>query len=167
MVLGPQEGVGHDGVEDDPLAIDAVRNTGALCEAAICYTGNLSDPHENKYTLDYYLKLARELKAAGTHVLGIKDMAGLCRPRATYALVKALKEEVGLPVHFHTHDTSGIAAASVLAAVAAGADAVDGAIDAMSGLTSQPNLGSIIEALRRDGASGNAPGLAASSRRWK
>ena len=75
-------------------------------------------------------------------------MAGLCRPRAAYALVKALKDEVGLPVHFHTHDTSGIAAASVLAAVAAGADAVDGAIDAMSGLTSQPNLGSIIEALR-------------------
>jgi len=81
-------------------------------------------------------------------VLGIKDMAGLCRPRAAYALVKALKDEVGLPVHFHTHDTSGIAAASVLAACAAGADAVDGAIDAMSGLTSQPNLGSIVEALR-------------------
>src|SRR5205807_3102757 len=96
----------------------------------------------------YYLELARELKAAGTHVLGIKDMAGLVRPRAAYALVKALKEEVGLPVHFHTHDTSGIAAASVLAAIDAGADAVDGAIDAMSGLTSQPNLGSLIEALR-------------------
>ncbi|HEY2808694.1 MAG TPA: pyruvate carboxylase, partial [Steroidobacteraceae bacterium] len=135
-------------VENMRVAIDAVRDSGKLCEAAICYTGNLSDPHEKKYTLDYYLKLARELKAAGTHVLGIKDMAGLCRPRAAYALVKALKEEVGLPVHFHTHDTSGIAAASVLAAVAAGADAVDGAIDAMSGLTSQPNLGSIIEALR-------------------
>ncbi len=114
----------------------------------ICYTGNLSDPREKKYTLDYYLSLARELKAAGTHVLGIKDMAGLCRPRAAYALVKALKEEIGLPVHFHTHDTSGIGAASVLAAVAAGADAVDAAIDAMSGLTSQPNLGSIVEALR-------------------
>ena len=75
-------------------------------------------------------------------------MAGLCQPRAAYSLVKALKDEIGLPVHFHTHDTSGIAAASVLAAVAAGADAVDGAIDAMSGLTSQPNLGSIVEALR-------------------
>ncbi len=135
-------------VENMRVAIDAVRESGKLCEAAICYTGNLSDPHEGKYTLDYYLKLARELKAAGTHVLGIKDMAGLCRPRAAYTLVKALKEEVGLPVHFHTHDTSGIAAASVLAAVAAGADAIDGAIDAMSGLTSQPNLGSIIEALR-------------------
>ena len=121
---------------------------GKLCEAAICYTGNLSDPHEKKYTLDYYLKLARELKAAGTHVLGVKDMAGLCRPRAAHALVKALKEEIGLPVHFHTHDTSGIAAASVLAAIEAGADAVDGAMDSMSGLTSQPNLGSIVEALR-------------------
>ena len=130
------------------VAIDAVLESGKLCEAAICYTGNLSDPHESKYTLDYYLRLARELKAAGTHILGIKDMAGLCRPRAAYALVKALKEEVGLPIHFHTHDTSGIAAASVLAAVDAGADAVDGAIDAMSGLTSQPNLGSIVEALR-------------------
>ena len=135
-------------VENMRVAIDAVNDSGRLCEAAICYTGNLCDPHEKKYTLHYYLKLARELKAAGTHVLGIKDMAGLCRPRAAYALVKALKDEVGLPVHFHTHDTSGIAAASVLAAVAAGADAIDGAIDAMSGLTSQPNLGSIVEALR-------------------
>ncbi|MBW4050864.1 MAG: pyruvate carboxylase [Proteobacteria bacterium] len=135
-------------VENMRMPIEAVLESGKLCEAAICYTGNLSDPREKKYTLDYYLKLARELKAAGTHVLGIKDMAGLCRPRAAYTLVKALKEEIGLPVHFHTHDTSGIAAASVLAAIEAGADAVDGAIDAMSGLTSQPNLGSIVEALR-------------------
>jgi len=135
-------------VENMRVAIDAVLEAGKLCEASICYTGNLSDPHERKYTLDYYLKLARELEAAGTHVLGIKDMAGLVRPRAAYTLVKALKEEIGLPVHFHTHDTSGIAAASVLAAIDAGADAVDGAIDAMSGLTSQPNLGSIVEALR-------------------
>ena len=135
-------------VENMRVAIDAVLEAGKLCEAAICYTGNLSDPREKKYTLEYYLKLARELKAAGTHVLGIKDMAGLCRPRAAYSLVKALKEEIGLPVHFHTHDTSGIAAASVLAAIDAGVDAIDGAIDAMSGLTSQPNLGSIVEALR-------------------
>jgi pyruvate carboxylase len=135
-------------VENMRVSIDAVRESGKLCEAALCYTGNLSDPRETKYTLDYYLKLARELKTAGTHVLGIKDMAGLARPRAAYTLVKALKEEIGLPVHFHTHDTSGIAAASVLAAIDAGADAVDGAIDAMSGLTSQPNLGSLVEALR-------------------
>ena len=135
-------------VENMRVSIDAVREAGKLCEAAICYTGSLGDPRERKYTLDYYLGLARALKAAGTHVLGIKDMAGLLRPRAAYELVKALREETGLPVHFHTHDTSGIAAASVLAAVAAGADAVDAAIDAMSGLTSQPNLGSLVEALR-------------------
>ena len=135
-------------VENMRVAIDAVRESGKLCEAAICYTGNLSDPREKKYTLDYYVKLARELKAAGTHIIGVKDMGGLCRPRAAFALVKALKEETGLPLHFHTHDTSGIGAASVLAAVEAGADAVDGAIDALSGLTSQPNLGSIVEALR-------------------
>jgi len=135
-------------VENMRVAIDAVLESGKLCEAAICYTGNLSDPRETKYTLDYYLRLARELKAAGTHVLGIKDMGGLCRPEAARRLVKALKEEIGLPIHFHTHDTSGIAAASVLAAVEAGADAVDCAIDSMSGLTSQPNMGSIVEALR-------------------
>jgi pyruvate carboxylase len=135
-------------VDNMKVAIEAVRATGRLCEAAICYTGNLSNPRETKYDLKYYIKLATELKAMGAHVLGIKDMAGLCQPRAAATLVKALKEEVGLPIHFHTHDTSGIAAASVLAAIDAGADAVDGAIDALSGLTSQPNLGSIVEALR-------------------
>jgi pyruvate carboxylase len=130
------------------VAIEAVRGKDRLCEAAICYTGNLSNPRETKYSLAYYLKIAKELKAMGAHVLAIKDMAGLCQPRAAATLVKALKEEVGLAVHFHTHDTSGIGAASVLAAIEAGADAVDGAIDALSGLTSQPNLGSIVEALR-------------------
>ena len=135
-------------VENMRVAIDAVLESGKLCEAALCYTGNLSDPANTKYDLSYYVKLGKALQSAGAQVIGIKDMAGLCQPRAAYALVKALKEEIGLPVHFHTHDTSGIAAASVLAAVDAGADAVDGAIDALSGLTSQPNLGSIIEALR-------------------
>jgi pyruvate carboxylase len=135
-------------VENMRVAIDAVLESGKLCEAALCYSGNLNDPQEKKYTLDYYLGLGRALKAAGAHVLGIKDMAGLCQPQAAYMLVQALKKEIGLPVHFHTHDTSGIAAASVLAAIDAGADAIDGAIDAMSGLTSQPNLGSIIETLR-------------------
>ncbi len=135
-------------VENMRVAIDAVLESGRLCEGAICYSGNLSSPHERKYTLDYYRGLARELKAAGTHILGVKDMAGLCQPRAAYELVRMLKEETGLPVHFHTHDTSGIAAASVFAAIAAGADAVDAAMDSMSGLTSQPNLGSIAEALR-------------------
>jgi len=135
-------------VDNMRVAIEAIRGTDRLCEAAICYTGNLSNPRETKYDLKYYLKIAKELRAMGAHVLAIKDMAGLCQPRAAAALVKALKDEVGLPIHFHTHDTSGIGAASVLAAIEAGADAVDGAIDALSGLTSQPNLGSIVEALR-------------------
>ncbi len=130
------------------VAMDAVLASGKLCEAAICYTGNLTDPKQTKYDLKYYLRMAGELKAAGAHILAIKDMAGLCRPAAAFTLVKTLKEEIGLPIHFHTHDTSGIAAASVLAAIEAGADAVDGALDALSGLTSQPNLGSIVEALR-------------------
>src|SRR5580698_6962257 len=135
-------------VDNMRVAIEAVLETGRLCEAAICYTGNLTNPRETKYDLKYYVKTAKELKAMGAHVLAIKDMGGLCQPRAAAALVKALKEDVGLPIHFHTHDTSGIAAASVLSAIEAGVDAVDGAIDAMSGLTSQPNLGSIVEALR-------------------
>jgi len=130
------------------VTIEAVRAAGRLCEAAICYTGNLQNPRETKYDLKYYLGMAQELKALGAHVIAIKDMAGLCRPHAAAVLTRALKEEIGLPVHFHTHDTSGIAAASVLAAIDAGVDAVDGAVDALSGLTSQPNLGSIVEALK-------------------
>jgi len=134
-------------VDNMRVAMDAVRETGALCEAAICYTGDLFDPKRSKYDLKYYVRMAKELEKAGAHILGIKDMAGVCRPRAAAALVKALREEVGLPIHFHTHDTSGIAAASVLAAIDAGVDAVDGAMDAMSGLTSQPNLGAIAASL--------------------
>ncbi|RAR62684.1 pyruvate carboxylase [Paraburkholderia unamae] len=129
------------------VAIDAVRESGALCEGAICYTGDVFDQARPKYDLKYYVGIARELQQAGVHILGIKDMAGICRPQAAAALVKALKEETGLPVHFHTHDTSGISAASALAAIEAGCDAVDGALDAMSGLTSQPNLSSIAAAL--------------------
>jgi pyruvate carboxylase len=135
-------------VENMRVAIDAVRESGALCEAAICYTGDLFDGSRPKYNLQYYVSMAKELERAGANILGIKDMAGVCKPNAAYALVKALKQETGLPIHFHTHDTSGIAAASVLAAIEAGCDAVDGAMDAMSGLTSQPNLGSIAAALR-------------------
>lgn len=135
-----------NGVDNMEVAIDAVRQTGALCEAAICYSGDLFDM-SRPYTLQYYIKLAKQLQSAGAHMLAIKDMAGLCRPAAARVLVAALKEETGLPVHFHTHDTSGIAGASVLAAIEAGADVVDGAIDALSGLTSQPNLGSIVNAL--------------------
>jgi pyruvate carboxylase len=129
------------------VAIDAVLESGALCEGAICYSGDLFDSARTKYDLAYYLRIARELQQAGVHVLGLKDMAGVCKPRAAAALVRALKAETGLPVHFHTHDTSGAAAASVLAAIDAGCDAVDGALDAMSGLTSQPNLSAIAAAL--------------------
>ncbi len=134
-------------VENMRVAMDAVIEAGAVCEAAICYTGDLFDPVRPKYGLKYYVDRARQLERAGAHIIGIKDMAGVCRPAAARALVKALREEVGLPIHFHTHDTSGGAVASVLAAVEAGADAVDGAMDAMSGLTSQPSLGAIVAAL--------------------
>ncbi len=149
-------------VDNMRVAIDAVVATGKVAEAAICYTGNLSDPCERKYDLKYYVRMAKELEQAGAHVLGIKDMAGLCRPRAAYALVKALKEEISIPVHFHTHDTSGIAGASVLMAIEAGCDAVDAAIDSMSGLTSQPNLGAIAAALK---GTPRDPGLDAASLR--
>ena len=135
-------------VENMRVAMDAVLESGAICEAAICYTGDILDPAKSKYDLGYYVGLARELEAAGAHVLGIKDMAGLCKPEAARRLVLALREEVGIPIHFHTHDTSGASAASVLAAAAAGVDAVDAAMDPLSGLTSQPNLGAIVEALR-------------------
>ncbi len=135
-------------VENMRVAIDAVLETDKLCEAAICYTGDLTNPEPSKYDLEYYVSMARELEATGAHILGIKDMAGVCKPAAARLLVSTLKQEVGIPIHFHTHDTSGIAAASVLEAVNAGCDAVDGSMDAMSGLTSQPNLNSIVEALR-------------------
>ncbi len=135
-------------VENMRVAMDSVLETGKLCEAAICYSGNLSNPDESKYTLGYYIAMAKELEAAGAHILAIKDMAGICKPAAIRTLVGALKQEIGIPIHFHTHDTSGISAASVLAASEAGIDAVDAAMDSMSGLTSQPSLGAIAEALR-------------------
>ncbi len=131
------------------VAVETVRaRTRALCEAAICYTGDILDPARSKYALKYYVALARELVAMGTHILGLKDMAGLCTPYAAYALVKALRDEVGVPVHFHTHDTSGINAASVLRAADAGVDIADAAVASMSGGTSQPCLNSIATALR-------------------
>jgi pyruvate carboxylase len=134
-------------IDNMRVAIDAVLRSGKLCEGAICYTGDILDPARSKYPVRYYVDLAKELEKAGCHILGLKDMAGLLKPAAARILVKALKEEVGLPIHFHTHDTSGIAAASILAAVDAGVDAVDCAMDAMSGTTSQVCLGSIVEAL--------------------
>lgn len=135
-------------VENMRVAIDAVCETGKLAEGAICYTGDILDPARAKYSLDYYVGVAKELERAGCHILAIKDMAGLLMPAAARVLVKALREAVGLPLHLHTHDTSGISAATVLAAIDAGVDAVDAAIDSMSGMTSQPCLGSIAAAVR-------------------
>jgi pyruvate carboxylase len=134
-------------VENMRVAIDSVCETGKIAEAAICYTGDILDPMRTKYDLRYYIDLAKELEAAGAHVLGIKDMAGLLKPAAARKLIRELKQEVGLPIHFHTHDTSGAAAATVLAAVEEGVDAFDAAMDSMSGLTSQPCLGAIVAAL--------------------
>ena len=135
-------------VENMRVAMDAVLDNGRICEGAVCYTGDLLDPDRSKYDLKYYVARAMELKAAGAHILGIKDMAGLLKPAAAKVLVKALKEEIGLPIHLHTHDTSGAAAATLLAAADAGVDIVDAAMDSMSGGTSQACLGSIVEALR-------------------
>ncbi|WP_434287943.1 pyruvate carboxylase [Celeribacter sp. SCSIO 80788] len=135
-------------VENMRVAMDAVIESGKLCEGTICYTGDLFDPARSKYDLKYYVKMGQELKAAGAHVLGLKDMAGLLKPAQARQLITALKEEVGLPIHFHTHDTSGAAAATILAAADAGVDAVDAAMDAFSGGTSQACLGSIVEATR-------------------
>jgi len=135
--------------ENMKVAMEAVReDTSSLCEAAICYTGDILDPKRTKYSLNYYVKMAKELVRMGTHILAIKDMAGLCKPFAARALVKALRDEVDVPIHFHTHDTSGINSASVMMAGEAGVDIVDAAIASMSGTTSQPNLNSIAAALK-------------------
>ncbi|WP_429413993.1 pyruvate carboxylase [Nocardia sp. GAS34] len=128
-------------------AIDAVRETGtAVAEVALSYTGDLSNPDENLYTLDYYLKLAEQIVEAGAHIIGIKDMAGLLRAPAAHTLVTALRENFDLPVHVHTHDTPGGQLATYLAAWQAGADAVDGASAPMAGTTSQPPLSAIVAA---------------------
>jgi pyruvate carboxylase len=134
-------------VENMRVSIDAVAEAGKVAEGAICYTGDLLDPSRPKYDLKYYVTMARELEAAGAHVLGIKDMAGLLKPAAATKLIATLKQEVGLPIHLHTHDTSGVSAATIMAAVAAGVDAVDAAMDAFSGTTSQPTFGSLAAAL--------------------
>lgn len=135
-------------VENMRVAMDAVNASGKICEASICYTGDILNPDRAKYDLNYYVSIAKELKQGGSHVLGLKDMAGLLKPAAAKVLVKVLKEEVGLPIHFHTHDTSGLASATILAAAEAGVDAVDAAMDSFSGGTSQPCLGSLVEALK-------------------
>jgi pyruvate carboxylase len=134
-------------VENMRVAMDAVLDTGKVLEGTICYTGDIHDPARAKYDLRYYVAMAKELKAAGSHVLGLKDMAGLMKPGAARVLVKALKEETGLPIHFHTHDTAGIACGTILAAAEVGVDAVDCAMDSLSGNTSQATLGTVVAAL--------------------
>ncbi|MCF4099386.1 pyruvate carboxylase [Maritalea mediterranea] len=135
-------------VENMRVSMDAVIEAGKVCEGVICYTGDMLDPDRATYDLKYYVGLAKELEKAGAHVLGLKDMAGLLKPAAARKLISTLKEETDLPIHFHTHDTSGAAAATVLAAVDAGVDAIDAAMDSFSGTTSQPCLGSLAAALR-------------------
>ncbi len=131
-------------------SIDAVKNTGKVAEAAICYTGDIHDPKRTKYTLQYYVNLAKEIEKAGADILAIKDMAGILKPQAAFDLVKALKEEVSLPIHLHTHNTSGIAVLTYASAIKAGVDIVDVAFSPLSGGTSQPSIASLYYALEND-----------------
>ncbi len=128
--------------------MEAVRESGALCEAAICYTGDILDPARPKYDLKYYVTMARALEKRGANLIAIKDMAGLCKPYAARKLIETLRQEVGLPVHFHTHDIGGAQAASILQGAEVGLDVADGAMASMSGLTSQPSLSAVVESLR-------------------
>lgn len=129
------------------VAIEAVRDAGKLVEAAICYTGDLLDPTRSKYDLKYYVDLAKELEAQGAHILAIKDMAGLLKPEAAYRLVSELKEKIDIPIHLHTHDTSGNGIYTYVRAIEAGVDIVDTAISAMAGFTSQPGASTLYYAL--------------------
>lgn len=129
--------------------IDHVRrHTQGIAEGSICYTGDILDPAKTKYDLKYYVQLAKDIENAGAHILGVKDMAGLLKPYAAYELISALKSEIGIPIHLHTHDTSSTQAAMYLKAVEAGVDVIDVALGGLSGLTSQPNFNSIMEMLR-------------------
>ncbi|HBP63283.1 MAG TPA: pyruvate carboxylase, partial [Desulfosporosinus sp.] len=130
------------------VSIDQVLKSGKVAEACICYTGDILDSRKKKYNLDYYIKLAKEIEKTGAHILGIKDMSALLKPHAAYKLVSALKDEIGIPIHLHTHDTTGNGVATVLMAVEAGLDIVDTAFNSMSGLTSQPAMNSIAAALK-------------------
>jgi pyruvate carboxylase len=130
------------------VAIEAVRESGAICEAAICYTGDVLDPARTKYSLAYYVNLAKELERLGAQMLAIKDMAGLCKPFAAGKLVQALHDEIGIPIHFHTHDTAGSQLATLLEAARHGASVVDAALAPFAGLTSQPNLNALVDAVR-------------------
>jgi len=130
------------------VAMEAVRKTGKICEAAICYTGDITDPKRDKYPLEYYVSMAKELEQMGAHILAIKDMAGLLKPMAAYKLVTALKQNIGIPVHLHTHDTSSNGNSTLLMACQAGVDIVDASLSSISGLTAQPNLNALLAALK-------------------
>ena len=130
------------------IAMDEVLNEGKLLEATMCYTGDILDPKRDRYTLDYYIKLAKELEHRGAHLLCIKDMSGLLKPYAAKELVHALKQEIGIPIHLHTHDTTGNQVAACLMAAEAGVDIVDCAVASMSGLTSQPSMDAVVAALQ-------------------
>ena len=134
--------------ENMKQSMATAQETGKIVEAAMCYTGDVLDPDKTKYTMDYYVNMARELEAAGSDIIGIKDMAGLLKPYAAYELIRALKENVKAPIHLHTHDTSGNGVATLLMASQAGVDIVDAALESMAGITSQPSLNAIIEGLK-------------------
>lgn len=151
------------------VAMEAVRKSGKICEAAICYTGDITDPKRDKYPLEYYVSMAKELEQMGAHILAIKDMAGLLKPLAAYKLVKALKENIGIPIHLHTHDTSSNGSAMLLKASEAGVDIVDAALSSLSGLTAQPNLNALVAALERSERDPlvNAAGLQQLANYWE
>lgn len=135
-------------LENMQVAMDAVLETDVLCEASICYTGDILNPQLTKYDLKYYVHMAKELERMGAHIIAIKDMAGLCKPFAASKLIRALKQEVGIPIHFHTHDTGGTQIAAILEGANEGLDIADAAMAPMSGGTSQPNLNTLVESLR-------------------
>ena len=135
-------------VENMKMPIEVALNTGKIVEGSICYTGDILDPNETKYTLDYYIRKAKELEAMGCHIFAIKDMAGLLKPYAAKELFSTLKKELHIPLHLHTHDTTGNGVSTVLMAAEAGVDIVDLAIQSMSSLTSQPSMNAVVEALK-------------------
>ncbi len=151
------------------VALDETLNQGKLAETCICYTGDILDESRTKYNLSYYVRMAKELEKRGTHILGIKDMSGLLKPMAAAKLIGALKQEIGIPIHLHTHDTSGNGVATVLMAAQAGVDIADAAVNSMSGLTSQPALNSVAAALENSRRSTglNIDGLQKISDYWQ
>lgn len=155
-------------VQGMEIALDETLNQGKIAEACICYTGDILDEARDKYNLEYYVNMAKELEKKGSHILGIKDMSGLLKPMAARKLITALKQEIGIPIHLHTHDTSGNGVATILMAAEADVDIVDAAFNSMSGLTSQPALNSVVAAVehsRRDSGIG-AEGIQKISEYW-